>query len=158
MKKVKKGLAVLTAMALLCGFMALGVSAAAEPVPLTDAQMAELAGYLQVNLPIAVLEQALGRVPRWLNWAVFAKGSSYAAMEAELQAELKKVGIDYEEFLGWLLEGEILEHGQAVLTYNKVMAEKGPGIVKKHCAFYIGWLLDCLTWANKLSGGLPLFA
>jgi len=159
MKKVKQGLAVLMAMAMLCGFMAFGVSAAdAEPAQLTQAQMGELMGYARTVLSIAVLELALQRVPGWLNWAVFAKGSSYAAMEAELQAELAKTGIDVGEFFEMVLVGDVLEYGEEILTYNKVLAEKGPAIVKKHCAFYVGWALDCLIWANGLAGGLPVFA
>ncbi|MDR2686884.1 MAG: hypothetical protein LBB75_03970 [Oscillospiraceae bacterium] len=165
MKKAKRVLAVLMATALLCGFAALGVSAAdaKEPAQLTDAQMEELAGYMQITLPIAILEAGLQRVPGWLNWAVFANGSSYAAMEADLQAELKKAGLDYDKLIEWLLAGEIEAHGVEVLAHNKVLAGKGPDIVKKHCAFYIDWLLDCFIWASKISGGIsggvaPLFA
>jgi hypothetical protein len=159
MKKAKRILAALMAAALLCGFMAFGVSAAdAKSAPLTDAQVKELLGYANAVLPIAALELGLQRVPGWLNWAVFAKGSSYAAMEAELKAELKKAGLDPEKVIGWVLNDEIADHGKEVLAYNKVMAEKGPAIVKKHCAFYVDWMFDCLTWAARLSGGLPLFA
>jgi len=157
MKKAKQFLAVLMAMALLCGFAAFGVSAA-EPAELTDAQMEELRGYMLVVYPIGAVELALSFVPGWLNWAVFEKGSSYAVMEAELIAELEKVGVDYETFIGWLLAGEIMEHVVETLAYNKVMAEKGPAIVKKHCKFYVDWTLDCMVWVNKISGGLPLFA
>ena len=154
MKKAKRILAVLLAMAMLCGFAAFGAGAAdakepAEVQLLTDAQLEELMGYLQITLPMAALELALQRVPGWLNWAVFAKGSSYAAMEAELRAALKKTGIDYDEFLERALEGDFLAMGQEALAYNKVMAEKGPDIVKKHCAFYIDWTLDCLLFVGK---------
>ena len=159
MKKVKKGLAVLMAMALLCGFMALGVSAAdAEPAQLTETQMAELMGYMRVSVPFAVLEAVLQRVPRWLSWAVFAKGSSFEAMEAELKAELKKAGLDVDKYFEWLASGDIMEHAAETLIGNKVIAEKGPGIVKKHCAIYIGWLFDRFIWVNGLTGRLPLFA
>ena len=157
MTKLKKTLAVLLAMAMLCGFAALGVSAA-EPATLTDAQMAELRGYLRTNLPLAAMEQVLARVPRWLNWAVFSNGSSYAAMQAELQAELKKAGVDVDKLLDTLFAGDILDHGKDVLTANKALADKYPGIMKKHGAFYIGWILDCMIWTNGLAGRLPLFA
>jgi len=160
MKKVKQVLAVLMAMALLCGFTAFGVSAAdAEPAQLTDAQFAELMGYMPAVLSLAAVELALQRVPGWLNWAVFAKGSSWAAMEAELQAELKKAAdYDHETYIGWLLSGEIMEHGVETLAYGKVLAEKGPDIIKKHCVFYIGWLVDGMLFVSGFTGGLPLFA
>ena len=160
MQKAKRILAVLLAMAMLCGFAAIGVSAAdaAAPALLTDAQMEELAGYLQITIPIAVLELALQRVPGWLSWAVFAKGSSFETLEADLKAALKKAGIDFDEFVGWLLAGDIMAHGEEALAYNKVLAEKGPAIVKKHCASYIGWLFDGLIWVSGIAGVLPLFA
>ncbi|MCL2299741.1 MAG: hypothetical protein FWC27_06295 [Firmicutes bacterium] len=153
MKKAKRVLAVLMAAALLCGFAAFGASAAdkKEPAPLTQAQAEQLMGYLEVVLPLAVLEQLLQRVPGWMNWAVFSKGSSYAAMEAELKAELKKAGLSYDEVVGWVLKGESAAHGKEALAYNKVMAEKAPDIVKKHCAFYIDWLFDGMIWANSFA-------
>jgi len=160
MQKTKRILSVLLAMAMLCGFMMIGVSAAdaAEPTLPTDAQMKELQGYMRIVIPIAILELALQRVPKWLNWAAFAKGSSYATLEAELIAELKKAGLDYGEVVEWILAGDFLGHLDDALAYNKVIAGKGPGIIKKHCAFYIGWLMDGLVWANGIAGTVPLFA
>ena len=160
MQKTKRILAVLLAMAMLCGFMVIGVSAAdaEEPALLTDAQMQELQGYIRIVIPIAVLELVLQRVPKWLNWTVFAKGSSYATLEAGLRAELEKADLDIDELWGWLLTGDILTHGEETIAFSKVLAEKGPDIVKKHCRFYIGWLFDGLVWANGIVGIVPLFA
>ena len=162
MQKAKRILAVLLAMAMLCGFAAFGVSAAEEepfplPVIISDEQMVELQGYMKIVIPIAILELALQRVPRWLNWAVFARGSSYAAFEADLRAELEKTGIGYDEYLEWLLTGDIMAHWEETLAFAKALAEKGPDIIKKHCAFYIGWWFDCLTWIIGPVGIMPLF-
>jgi len=162
MKKAKRILAVLLAMAMLSGFAAFGVSAqdsvAPLPIVVPDEQLAELQGYMRIVIPLAVLENALRRVPGWLNWAVFEKGSSYEAVESDLLAALKKAGINYEEVLEWLIAGEIMAHVKEGIAYNKVIAEKGPGIVKKHCVFYIDWLVDGYLWVNKTVGPLPLFA
>ena len=157
MKKAKRILAVLLAMAMLCGFTMIGVSAA-EEAPLTEAQLTELTSYMRIVMPFAVLETALLRVPGWLNWAVFTDGSSFAALQAEILAELKKAGVDFDEYMEWLLAGEIGEHGQTTLAYNKVYAEKGPDIFKKHCAFYIDWLIEAMLFFTGATGIVPLFA
>ena len=176
MTKLKKTLAVLLAMALLCGFAALGVSAANATQPAlteaqvmemimellpaspTNAQLAEMRRYLPTIISIAIVESFLQRVPRWLNWAVFTNGSSFVAMQAELIKELDKTGISFDDYTEWLLSGEIMNRWQESLTYGKALAEKGPGIMKNHTAFYIGWWLDSMLWFNRLAGRLPLFA
>ena len=79
-------------------------------------------------------------------------------MEAELKKELGKTGIEFDDYVEWLISGEIVNRGQETLAYSKVLAEKGPDIVKKHCAGYIGWILDCMIWANGLAGGRLVFA
>jgi len=152
MKQAKRMLAVLLAMAMLCGFMAIGAFAAEKTTAAaTEEQVKELKSYMKIVLPIAVLEAGLGRVPNFLKWTAFSKGSSFEAMEDELKAELKKANLDYDDFLKWIKDGTAGEHVDEVLLGNKIFAEKAPAIVKKHCAFYIDWAMDILVWVNGRS-------
>jgi len=147
MKQAKKILAILMAMAMLCGFAAIGVSAAEETAVeavATEQQLKDLRGYMKVVYPMAILERALGRVPGFLKWTAFSKGSSFAAMEADLKAELKKANIDADQFIKWIKEDKLDQYSAEVVLYNKVMAEKGPAIFKKHCVFYIDWIVGII--------------
>jgi len=144
MKQAKKMLAVLLALAVLCGFAAIGASASEETAVeavATEQQLKDLRGYMKVVYPMAILERALGRVPGFLKWTAFSKGSSFAAMEADLGAELKKVNLDMDKFIKWEKEGKLDKYSAEAVLYNKVMAEKGPAIVKKHCVFYVDWIV-----------------
>ncbi|MDR0531803.1 MAG: hypothetical protein LBG83_07060 [Oscillospiraceae bacterium] len=147
MKQAKRVLAILLTLALFCGALAVGAFAAdakkkEAPKPLTAAQAKELAGYIPANLPLAIVELAVGRLPKWLNWLAFSKGSSYLMMEDELKAELKKAGCSYDDLMEWIFTGDLETHLPELVKYNKVLAEKGYDIAKKHCVFYIDWYLD----------------
>ena len=150
MKMAKRSLAVLMAVAMLCGFMAFGVSAQ-EAAP-TDAQMEELFGYLETGVAVSVMITFLYRVPRWLGWAVFSIGSSYEKLEAELAAELAKAGVSSDDVQAWMDTGEMETHFDDVLAYSKVMAEQGSALIKKHGVFYVDWIFDALL---SFGGLLP---
>jgi len=165
MKKAKRILAALLTMVMFCGVAAIGVSAAEEITPaainveakdMTKDQLKELRYYLKTGVPAAALEVALRRVPRWLRWAVFSKGSTFEDVQADLKAEFEKEKIDYGEFVKWIREGKTAEHSKEILRGNKVIAEKGPAIFKKHCVFYIDWIVDIIVWINGISIARPL--
>ena len=165
MKKTKRMLAVLLTMTMVCGFAAIGAFAEEEIVPvainfeaadLTEDQTRALRYYLKTGVPVAVLEFALGRVPRWLKWAAFSGDSSFEDIQAELKAELQKEDIDYDALMQWIRKGKRAENTAELLAGVKVIAEKGPAILKKHCVFYIDWTLDIIVWFNGLSIAKPL--
>ena len=143
MKQAKKILAVLLAMMVLCGFAAIGASAAETAVEAvaTEQELKDLKGYAKVVIPLAVIEAALKRVPGFMKWSAFVKGSSYDAIQADLRAELKKANISPEDMLKYMQDGTIEKYSKEVVTYNKIMAEKAPAIFKKHCVFYVDWMV-----------------
>ncbi|MCL2494894.1 MAG: hypothetical protein FWE98_04470 [Oscillospiraceae bacterium] len=162
MKTTKRILSTLLALLLLLAVLS-PVASAARPLSPMNAQLVKLLQSQGIVITVSVLEASLARVPLWLNWAVFAKGSSYEAMDAELQAELDKAGLDLDALLEWQLAGELEQHEKEVLAFYFIMLEKGPEIIKKHCVFYIDWLFDGLVWsyglmARGLIRVMPLFA
>ena len=156
----KKVLAVLLAMAMLCGFAAVG--AVAEPVTadfnaaMTEAITAAAAEELQTweeyqkeleesKKNVRALEELtslLYTVPPFLKWTLFSWGCSVESMDADMKAELEKENFHIEDFLKWAEDGALFEHLDDILAYSKVQNEKYPEVIKKNCVFYVDWYVD----------------
>ena len=163
MRQAKKVLAVLLAMAMLCGVAAIGVFAAkpitaaefstamAEEIAAADIwedikrleeQQKELEDAQKVTRALDKLVAVLVDIPPFLKWTVFSWGCSIESMNADLEAEMAKENFYFDDILKWMDDGTFLEHMDDLIAYCRAQDKKLPEVIKKNCVFYVDWYIN----------------
>jgi len=159
MKRAKKMLAVVLAMAMLCGAAAIGASAAkpitadfsvamAEEIAAANSvmdvvkQLEELEA-VQKNLrALSKLTDLLYTAPPLVTWVLFSMGHSVETLEADLKAEMANENLYRDDIEQWVEEGVFIEHLDDIIVYYRVLNEKYPEVLKRHCEFYVDWYIN----------------